>query len=144
MVSTGEETANNTVLVSMQIQLGEIKGILNTIVTEHARRIGDSENNLRQVRFDLDAVKTEAKKDVGDLATRLTNMATKASEDGNKILLDLNRDITTNKSNISELKGDMTEVKEKQNSSTNRVLAVLAGIVGVASLLWNMIGDKVQ
>lgn len=134
------ETQNNDVLVGMQIQLGEIKGILNTIVTEHARRISDLDKSHVQMRFDLTAIKTEAKKDVGDLAEKLNNMAIKSHEDGGKILQELNKDITTNKNNIAELRGDIIEVKDKQNAGFGKVVMILSPILAFVALLWNILG----
>ena len=137
------DVSNSTVLVAIQIQIGEIKGILNTLVTEHARRIGDNETDIRKLRTDLDAVKNEAKKDLDVAVGKFNDKFSEGSEKGNKLLHTLNTDITTNKNNIAELRSDVVEVKEKQNSSMNRVLAVLASIVAGASLIWNVFGDKV-
>lgn len=143
MVSNGDESPSSaSVLVSMQIQLGEIKGILNTIVTEHARRIGDTETAHRQLRFDLDSVKVEAKKDVADLSDKIYNTISKATEKGNNTLHELNRDITTNKNNVTELRSDITEVKEKQNAAWGKAVMILSPIAAFGALAWNVLGGR--
>jgi len=128
MGNTGEEISS-TLLTGMQIQLGRIEGTLNTIVTEHARRIGDTEMNQRQLRTDLDAVKNEAAKQTTDLSTKLVE----------KIAM-VDTKATTNTSNISAMVTDIQEVKDKQNGSWQKVWTVLAFAVASAGLLWNVVG----
>lgn len=134
------DNPSNNVLIQMQIQLGEIKGILNTIVTEHARRLTDQESNTRQLRTDLDAVKSEAKKDVIDLANKIADTINVAKEAGNKNLSTITEGITTNRNNIAELRSDITEVKEKANGAWGRVVGILALAISAASVLWQAIG----
>lgn len=131
---------NNSVLVQMQIQLGEIKGILNTIVTEHARRLADQESNSRQMRLDLDAVKNEANKGIETLNDKLMQMAIKGQEDGAKHLTNLNEAITTNKNHIAEIRGDVTELKSHNSASWGKVMSVVAVLVSVAALIWQVTG----
>lgn len=131
---------DNRVLVQMQIQLGEIKGILNTIVTEHARRLTDQESSTRQLRNDLDAVKSEAKKDVIDLANKIADTINVAKEAGNKNLSLVTEGITTNRNHIAEIRSDVAEVKEKANGAWGRVVGILALAISAASVLWQAIG----
>lgn len=128
------------VLVQMQIQLGEIKGILNTIVTEHARRLADQESNSRQMRMDLDAVKNEANKGIETLNDKLMQMAIKGQEDGARHLTTINEGITTNRNNIAEVKGDVAELKSHNNASWGKVISVVAILVSGAALVWQVLG----
>lgn len=128
------------VLVQMQIQLGEIKGILNTIVTEHARRLADQESNSRQMRMDLDAVKNEANKGIETLNDKLMQMAIKGQEDGARHLTAINEGITTNRNNIAEVKGDVAELKSHNNASWGKVISVVAILVSGAALVWQVLG----
>lgn len=128
------------VLVQMQIQLGEIKGILNTIVTEHARRLADQESNSRQMRMDLDAVKNEANKGIETLNDKLMQMAIKGQEDGARHLATINEGITTNRNNIAEVKGDVAELKSHNNASWGKVISVVAILVSGAALVWQVLG----
>ena len=125
------EEISSTLLTSMQIQLGRIEGTLNTIVVEHARRIGDTEANQRQLRTDLDAVKNEAAKQTNDLSARLVEKITSVDTKAN-----------TNTTTITAIQGDVQEVKDKQNGSWQKVWTVLAFIVAVASAAWNILGGK--
>lgn len=139
-MATENEASNSNILVALQVQLGEIKGILNTIVTEHARRISDLDAGTRQLRLDLDTVKTDAKKEVEALNDKLMNMAIKGQEDGAKHLTMLNEAIITNRNNIAEVKEDVKELKTKGEASWGKVLGVLALVVAAASAIWQILG----
>lgn len=139
-MATENEASNSNILVALQVQLGEIKGILNTIVSEHARRISDLDAGTRQLRFDLDAVKTEAKKDTEALNEKLMQMAIKAGEEGAKHLTHLNEGITTNRNNLSELRDDVTELKTHNNATWGKVLGVLGTITAGVALIWQALG----
>lgn len=129
-MGTSEEISS-TLLTGMQIQLGRIEGTLNTIVTEHARRIGDTEQNTRQLRTDLDAVKNEATKHTNDLSTRLIEKIATVDTKTN-----------TNTNKITDIQSDVQEVKDKQNGSWQKVWTVLAFVVAGASAAWNILGGK--
>lgn len=135
-----DSNPSNSLLMSMQIQLGEIKGILNTIVTEHARRLSDQESNARQLRNDLDAVKSEAKKDVVDLSNKINDIISNAKEAGNKNLATVTENIVTNKNHISEIRTDVQEIRDKANGSWQRVTGILALIVAAGSVFWQVLG----
>lgn len=48
--------------------------------------------------------------------------------------------VTGNTSAIHDIREDVKNISDKQNSSFNRVLAVIASIVAAASMLWNVMG----
>lgn len=139
-MATENEASNSNILVALQVQLGEIKGILNTIVTEHARRISDLDAGTRQLRLDLDAVKGEAKKAVDGLNDKLMDMAIKGQEDGAKHLSVINEGITTNRNNISQVKEDVTELKGRSDASWGKIVGLLALLASGASVLWQALG----
>ena len=130
-MGTNSDEISSTLLTGMQIQLGRIEGTLNTIVTEHARRIADTEVNQRQLRTDLDAVKNEAAKQTNDLSTRLVEKIAAVDTKAN-----------TNTNNISAITTDVQEVKDKQNGSWQKVWTVLAFVVAGVSAAWNILGGK--
>lgn len=129
-------------LVAVQVQLGEIKGILTTVVNEHSRRIAESEAFGRQLRIDLTAVNDNAIKRTADLKAEVNTMAETGRKEGNLILQELNTKVTTNTNHIHELREDQKEIKEKQNATFGRVMLVLSPIIAAAALLWNVVGGK--
>ena len=48
--------------------------------------------------------------------------------------------ITTNTSNIVDIRNDITALENKNNSQGTRVLAIISSIVGAAGLLWAIVG----
>lgn len=114
----GTEIDNN--YVQIRVDIGELKGILTTVITEHGRRITDQEQIATKLRTDLTAVKDE----------------------GNRELSITNTRVTQNTSGIEELKSDMKEVKDKINGSWQKIWTVLAFCVGGAGLIWNILGGK--
>lgn len=111
--------ADNTI-TQVRVDIGELKGILNTVVISHAGLIKDLQSGQDKLRVDLTAVKDNA----NDAIQKVAQVA------------------NTNTANIITLTSDVKDVENKQNSSGTRVLAVIAGIVGAAGLLWNVIGGK--
>lgn len=128
-MGSSNEDISSTLLTGMQVQLGRIEGTLNTIVVEHARRIGDTEQNQRQLRTDLDAVKNEA--------------ATKLNETHNSLVEKIavvSSSALTNTNSINALQTDVTEVKDKQNGSWQKIWTVLAFAVALIGAAWNIFG----
>jgi len=102
---------------TIHVQLGEIKGILSTIVTEHARRITDQESVTRQLRTDLTAVNSE-------LTTKITGV-------DNKVI--------TNTANIAELQKDVTETRTKQEAALPKAAQIMSPLIAAGSLIWAFI-----
>ncbi len=111
----------NTDMSAVHSQLGKIEGILSTVVTELGRRIGNQEQVSAQLRTDLTAVNTEIRAYVGSVDTK----------------------VTTNIANISDLKSDVQEIKDKQNAALPRTAQIMSPLVAVGSLIWAIIvGSK--
>ena len=138
-VQTQPSEAN---MVSIQIQLGRIEGTLNTIVSEHGRRILDTEGSTRQLRFDLTAVKENATREVTELATKIADVFEKAKAEGNETRRQIEERVTTNKNNIEEIRGDVQELKDKQNAAFGKAMLIVSPLIAVAALIWNVTGGK--
>jgi hypothetical protein len=121
MVSDTEPTVASASMVQIQIQLGTLQGTINTLLSELGRRVDSQVATTSQLRADLTAVK--------DNGVESVNL--------------LRQSVTQNSSSIDGLKSDMEEVKEKQNSSTQRAVLVISPVIAIAGLVWGIIGDKV-
>ncbi|ALY09292.1 membrane protein [Arthrobacter phage Nellie] len=115
MVST--ESDNYT---QIRVDIGELKGILTTVITEHGRRITDIEQNAVRLRTDLTAVKDEITKEVTSVSTR----------------------VTTNSGDISNIREDVKNLFDRAGQSFPRTTAVIALIVAAGGFLWNVFGGK--
>jgi hypothetical protein len=102
---------------SVYVQLGEIKGILSTIVSEHARRLTDQEIISRQMRTDMTAMNT-------DLSGKINSV------DGKTAI---------NATHITELRADMVEANNKANAALPRTAQIMSPIVAVGALIWSFI-----
>ena len=125
-------------LVGVQVQLGEIKGILQTVVTEHARRLGTLDDATKQLRVDLTSVKEEAQRAIAALDLKYQQKWDDASRQGIERLERMNKEATTAEGRIKENTDDIKEIKDKQNNSWTRTALVLSPIIAVAALLWNI------
>lgn len=117
MAATMEDNNN---LTQLRVDVGEIKGILVTVVAAHAERISKVESENRQLRVDLTAVRNNADASIAALA-----------------LL-----VEANKNKIAEVAVDTQEVKDKQNSTAQRTTMVLSPVIAAGALAWNVIGGK--
>lgn len=102
---------------SVYVQLGEIKGILSTIVSEHARRLTDQELISRQMRVDMTAMNT-------DLSGKINVVDGKTS---------------TNTVHIAELRADLVDANNKSNAALPRTAQILSPIIAAGSLIWAFI-----
>lgn len=117
MVATLEDNNN---LTQLRVDVGEIKGILVTVVAAHAERLGKVEADDRQMRIDLTAVKNNA--DMAHSALALL--------------------VEANKNKIAEVAVDTQEVKDKQNGATQRTVLILSPFIAIGSLVWNILGGS--
>lgn len=115
-------------LVSVQVALGRIEGVLSTVVTEHSRRIEDNARETSKVRVDFEA---------GLKAINLS-METGRTE-GTKVLRELDGRIASNTSGVAEAKEDIKEIRDRQNNSWNKVAVILGPIIGGAAFFWPII-----
>jgi len=113
MVST--ESDNYT---QIRVDIGELKGILTTVITEHGRRITDTEQKVSQLRTDLTAVKEEVTKEVTAVSTR----------------------VTTNTGDISNIREDIKTLFDRASQNFPRATAVSALIIALGGFLWNVFG----
>lgn len=140
MVSTGEEQ-NTATLVAVQIALGEIKGILQTIVTEHARRITDNEETVRKLRIDLNAVKDEAARSVADLADKIQKKWDEGTREGSKAFAEITGTLSSHTTTINDLKEDVHSVQDKQHNGLSRAAIVVSPVVSVGALIWSILSS---
>jgi len=102
-------------------QLGEIKGIISTLVTEHARRLTDQEIISRQMRTDMTAMNTDLNGKIGAV-------------DGKTAI---------NAAHITELRADMVDANNKANAAMPRTAQILSPVIAIGALVWSFIvGNK--
>ena len=135
-VSDGESPIAGYIRVNEQ--LGEIKGILNTIVAEHARRLTDLDSETKQLRVDLTAVKDEAAKAIVSLSDRIQTKWDEASSRGNLELNRITADMATMNSSITENRQDIKDLNDKNHNSLSRVTVVVSTVVAVLALVWQI------
>lgn len=115
-----ETPVNAGVMVQIQVQLGVLQGTVNTLLTALGNRVTNNEEETKQLRVDLTAVK-----DNGIAADE-----------------SLRNSITQNTSAIAELRSDVAKVEQKQDNSWVKTGAILSPFVAVAALVWNVLGGK--
>lgn len=135
-VSDGESPIAGYIRVNEQ--LGEIKGILNTIVAEHARRLTDLDSETKQLRVDLTAVKDEAAKAIVSLSDRIQTKWDDATSRGNIELNKITSEMATMNSSIIENRQDIKDLNEKNHSSLSRFTVVVSTVVAVLALVWQI------
>lgn len=141
MTTTGEDN-NASTLVAVQIQLGEIKGILQTVVSEHARRLSDLDTSNKQMRIDLTAVKDEGERRVGALNDRIQLKWDQAVSDGSSKYSDVMSVLAEHKSELFNVKQDVKILEDKQHNAWTRVAMVVSPIVAVGSFIYTIIVNK--
>jgi hypothetical protein len=115
-ISTGN--GDNDTITGVRIDIARLEGLVTGFLTDGLRRIENGEKTSEKLRSDLDAVKENCHTEVSLVSAR----------------------VAVNAENVKDIREDVKGLKENQNSSFNRVLAVIASIVASASLLWNVIG----
>lgn len=120
-------------------QLGEIKGILNTIVNEHARRLTDLDSETKQLRVDLTAVKEEAGKAITTLSDKIQLKWDAAVAQGNIQLNDITSKIATMQSGIADNRQDIKDIVDKNHGTLGKVTVVISTCVAVLALVWQII-----
>lgn len=95
----------------IRVDIGELKGILTTVVTEHGRRIQDAETEQKQFRTDLTNVKEKAAENVTEVSTR----------------------VTSNTEHIRDIRGDVQTINDKMNGSVNRAIQILSPLIATAA-----------
>lgn len=113
MVSTDSDN-----YTQIRVDIGELKGILTTVITEHGRRITDTEQKVNQLRTDLTAVKEEVTKEVTSVSTR----------------------VTTNSGDISNIREDIKTLFDRASQNFPKTTALIAVVIAAGSLLWNVFG----
>jgi hypothetical protein len=118
---SGPDTLELNSVTQLRIDIGELKGILNTTVVTQGSQIADLANKQEIQRRDLTSV-----------ASNLTEKINTVSNAG-----------STNTENIKNLREDLKKVEEKQNSSFGKIFMALAAVLSFLSLIWNVVGGKV-
>ena len=137
MVS-GEEQ-NNATMLNVQVQLGEIKGILQTLVSEHARRLADSEEAARRLRVDLTAVKDESSKALADFMKDVQLRWENGTREGSKAFAELTGTLSAHTTTIADIKEDVRTVQDKQHNALAKASTVLSPIIAVGALIWSIV-----
>lgn len=113
------DTAENNI-TQVRIDIGELKGILNTTVVSQGEKINDLSSKQELQRRDMDSVKdilTEKINAVGTIAN-------------------------TNTESIKNIREDVKQVQEKQNATFGKVVQVLSPIFAAFALVWAVLGGK--
>lgn len=113
-------------IVSVQIQLGEIKGILQTVVAEHARRLTGLDDTVKQLRTDLVSIKESSSHDLAALRDNTQIKWDEAAKQGNSELIRINKDLTTLEGGIKENREDIKEIREKSNRIWPTMLSAIS------------------
>ena len=110
------ETDQNT-LSQLRVDVGELKGIMNTMVLSHGEQLRSHSQALTQLRTDLTAVKNEANRDLNEVS--------KVAE--------------ATKNNLAAVKEDVGEIKTRQNGAATKVFQVVSPLAAVGALIWSFI-----
>lgn len=113
------DTAENNI-TQVRIDIGELKGILNTTVVSQGEKISDLGHKHETLRRDVDSVK-----DV--LVEKINAVGTIAN---------------TNTESIKNIREDVKQVQEKQNATFGKVIQVLSPIFAAFALIWAILGGK--
>lgn len=138
-MSTGEDQTTNVTLVSVQVALGRIEGILQTIVTEHARRISDNEETTRKLRADLTAVKDEAAKALADYSREIQKKWDDGTREGMKAFSEVTGTLASHTTTINDIKEDVRSVQDKQHNGLSRAAVILSPVISVGALIWSIV-----
>lgn len=111
------ETDQHNILTNVRLDLSEIKGTLNTIVTVHAEQIRNQGEQIKQLRIDLTSVKDEAAREM------------------NSVLSIANR----NSENIKDIREDVKTINDRQNAATGKVFQIVSPVAAVGALIWSFI-----
>ena len=125
--------------ITVQNQLFEIKGILNTIVAEHARRLTGLDVTTRDLRNDLTIVKENTSKDIATLRTEVQTKWEEGAKQGNLELNRINLELTKLENGRKENREDIQEIREKANQTWPRTMAVLSLIATVGMFVLSAI-----
>lgn len=110
------DTAENNI-TQVRIDIGELKGILNTTVVAQGEQIRDLSGKQEMQRRDMDSVKDILIEKIGAVAT-IAN---------------------TNTESIRNIRDDMKQVQEKQNATFGKVIQVLSPILAALGFLWGVL-----
>lgn len=109
----------------VRVELAELRGMMTTVVTDHGRRITGLEDVTTKIRGDLTAVNDNLHSKIATLL-----------ESGNKRAAEIEKQITTNTANITELRQDVTTVESKQYGLGARVAQYVSPVLATAALFF--------
>lgn len=115
-----DESPSTGSMVQIQIQLGTLQGTINSLLGTLTHRVTGAEEAARELRTDLTHVKDNGIESVNALKTL----------------------VTQNTSAITEIRSDVTDVKEKQNATMGKVVQILSPILATLALIWAVLGGK--
>ena len=125
--------------ITVQNQLFEIKGILNTIVQEHARRLTSLDDSHTQLRNDLTIVKETAAREVSTLREKWETKWDEGQKAGQAELTRINRDLTNLENGRKENREDIQELRDKSAQTWPRILSILSAIAAVGMFIIGII-----
>ena len=142
-MDNGADQSNTVSWITVQNQLFEIKGILNTLVTEHARRLTALDDGQVQLRNDLTIIKETAARDVSTLREKWEAKWEEGQRAGQAELTRINRDLTNLENGRKENREDIQELRDRSAQTWPRTLAVISAlaavgmfIIGVVNKVW--------
>ena len=143
MDNGNNDTSNTVSWITVQNQLFEIKGILNTLVTEHARRLTALDDGQVQLRNDLTIVKETAAREVSTLREKWETKWDEGQRAGQAELTRINRDLTNLENGRKENREDIQELRDRSAQTWPRTLAVMSAlaamgmfIIGIINKVW--------
>ena len=110
------DTAENNI-TQVRIDIGELKGILNTTVVTHSDKIRGLEQTQEKQRSDMNAVK--------DVLIEKINVVSTIAE--------------TNKNEIGNIRDDVKGIQEKQNGSFGKIAIATSIVLSLIGLFWNIL-----
>ena len=137
--NVNNDTSNTVSWITVQNQLFEIKGILNTLVTEHARRLTALDDGQVQLRNDLTIVKETAAREISLLREKWENKWDEGNKAANLELTRINRDITNLENGRKENREDIQELRDRSAQTWPRTLAVMSALAAVGMFIIGII-----
>lgn len=118
MADQVEQIEQATSVFQVRLDIAELKGMFTQVIQDHGRRIEEVSKAADSLRVDLTAVKDNA-----GTAIALTNTA-----------------VTQNTSAIADIRGDVADVKAKQDNALAKTAQIFGPIIAVAALFWSILG----
>lgn len=104
-----QDENSSATLIQVRVDIGVLQGTINTLLTEHGRRIQENTTTSEKLRSDLTIINE-----------RLT------------------KEVTANTENIKNVRADVTEVQEKQNGISGKLMQFGGLVVAALALAYSI------